>query len=170
MPDKKPKKSKPFSATKYSTDYYRKNGFLVGKTEMNQRVPNPAFPGTFKMWKVDLFGCIDLIAIRPGEPPIFCQTTTTSNQSARIDKIAGLAAAKVIVKTGAKLHVHGWGKKGPRGGRKTWQLTISEIGYDVDGLLTTEVSHVTGPEDGDEPEPQPAIDFDQKAAVVDEDW
>jgi hypothetical protein len=167
MPDK-PKKSKPFSATKYSTDWYRKNGYIVGKTEMNQRVPNPAFPGQFKMWKVDLFGFCDLLAAKPGEMPIFCQTTTTSNQANRIEKIAGLAAAKVIVGTGhARLHVHGWGKKGPRGGRKVWQLTITQITFDDDGLLVTEVISGGAVEDEDDTPVPPLL---KTAEVDDEPW
>lgn len=163
-----PKKAKPFSATKYSTDWFRKNGYIVGKTEMNQRVPNPAFPGQFKMWKVDLFGFCDLLAARPGEPPIFCQTTTTSNQANRIEKIAGLPAAKVIVQTGCRVHVHGWGKKGPRGGRKTWQLTITEIGYDSDGLLTPKV--ISGGQVEDEEEPVPPLMKSQTVDDDDDNW
>jgi len=136
--------------------YLRGEGYTVEKTETNQRAPNPAVPGTWKMWKKDLFGFIDIFAVKPGEMPICVQTTTTSNQANRIEKISGLEASKIIVASGhLKIHVHGWGKKGPRGGRKVYKLTITEIGYDLDGMLTTKV--LTGGMVEDEEEPPPLL-------------
>ena len=137
MPDKK---AKPFSATQYSMRYLRKQGFEVWKTEQTVRAPNPVVPGTFKIWKRDLFNFADLVAIRETtRGTLYVQTTTVSHQADRIAKVANLPVVQTIVKSGNFVHVHGWAKKGPRGGRKVWQLTVTEIGFDQDGMLTEKI-------------------------------
>ena len=69
----------------------------------------------------DLFNFIDIVAIRPGEI-LAIQTTSSSNMSARIQKIMSLPAAKHWIDAGGEIIVHGWSKKGPRGKRKLWTL------------------------------------------------
>ena len=66
----------------------------------------------------DLFGIIDLLAIRPGEV-LGVQATSYSNVSARLHKIAESEAAPDIRAAGIKIEVHGWHKKG-----KVWEPRV----------------------------------------------
>jgi hypothetical protein len=64
----------------------------------------------------DLFGFIDLLAIKDGEV-LAVQTTSGSNVAARVAKIASdeLAGAVADVrKLGWSIHVHGWRKNSKR--------------------------------------------------------
>jgi hypothetical protein len=55
----------------------------------------------------DLFGGIDIVAVRPGEV-LGVQATSKSNVSARVKKLLGLPAIKAWVESGAKMEVWGW--------------------------------------------------------------
>ena len=68
----------------------------------------------------DLFGFIDLIALR-GDETLAVQTTSGPNVAARIDKIRGTQAAAIWLESPTrKIAVHGWAKRGERGKRKAW--------------------------------------------------
>ncbi len=73
--------------------------------------------------RVDLFGCIDLVAMGGGRILGF-QVTTTSNQAARVAKIKAEPRAREWLENGARLLVHGW-LKSKKNGR--WKLTETEI-------------------------------------------
>jgi hypothetical protein len=73
--------------------------------------------------KKDLFGFIDILAMKVGEQGLIgIQTTSTGNMNARIKKIGEEPLAEVFLKTGNRVVVHGWAKRGPRGKRKVFQL------------------------------------------------
>lgn len=57
----------------------------------------------------DLFGFIDIIAIRPGEV-LGVQTTSGSNVAARIAKIAEHENVGAVREAGIRIVVHGWRK------------------------------------------------------------
>ena len=57
----------------------------------------------------DLFQVGDILAIRDGET-LLVQTTSGSNVSARVKKIAESDAIGDIRKAGWRVHVHGWRK------------------------------------------------------------
>ena len=61
----------------------------------------------------DLFGIIDLLALRDGET-LAVQTTSAANVSARVKKIADAEATADIRKAGWRILVHGWKKVGNR--------------------------------------------------------
>lgn len=61
----------------------------------------------------DLFGIIDLLAIREGET-LAVQTTSASNMSSRIRKIAESDATPHVRGAGWRIVVHGW-RKGTNG-------------------------------------------------------
>jgi hypothetical protein len=71
----------------------------------------------------DLFGFIDMLAIRTGERPLGIQATTSSNTAARLAKALALPALKTWLEAGCTFEVWAWSKKGPRGKRKLWTLT-----------------------------------------------
>lgn len=61
----------------------------------------------------DLFGFIDLLALKAGET-LAVQTTSYSNVSARVNKIADHENIDVVREAGWKVVAHGWHKKDNR--------------------------------------------------------
>jgi hypothetical protein len=79
--------------------------------------------GRFKVRK-DLFGCWDLVALRPGEIA-FVQVTSASNVSARLRKIAEHPKTELCRAAGATLLVHGWRK--PTKTIRRWRLREENV-------------------------------------------
>lgn len=75
----------------------------------------------------DLFGCIDILAVKPGSPVLGVQATSRSNQSARFKKSVALPELRTWLETGCEFQVWGWGLVGARGKRKTWQPLINNV-------------------------------------------
>jgi len=106
------------SPTQRSLALLRKLGYTCAITEhWNQ----------YAFIRQDLYGFIDLLAMKEGEPLLAIQTTSTANNLARIKKILALPQAKLWLQIGNKLQVIGWSKKGARGKVKHWIETIKEI-------------------------------------------
>lgn len=61
----------------------------------------------------DLFGFIDVIAVRPNET-IAVQTTSLANVSSRVTKIADHPNIGAVREAGWRIVVHGWAKKSGR--------------------------------------------------------
>jgi hypothetical protein len=99
------------SPTQRSLALLRKRGYFVAITERW----NP-----WSKTRVDLFGFIDLLAIR-GNETLAVQTTSGSNVSARIEKIRGLPISAKWLSDTRSIVVHGWRKVGARGKRKLWE-------------------------------------------------
>lgn len=70
----------------------------------------------------DLFGCIDLLAIRAGEAVIGVQATAVSCMSARIAKARSIPELRTWLATGARFQVWGWAKVNGR-----WHPRIVEL-------------------------------------------
>jgi len=78
--------------------------------------------------RIDFAGFADLIAYSPALGMIVaCQATTTAHQANRLAKILSLDSAGAWMKAGGKIQVHGWAKKGERGKRKLWTLTVTPV-------------------------------------------
>ena len=82
----------------------------------------------------DLFGIIDVLGVWDGCPGhtylshvLGIQACVTGDVSKRVAKIVAAPATAVWLRNGLALEVWGWGKKGPRGKRKTWTLTTRAI-------------------------------------------
>ena len=104
--------------TQRSLALLRQRGYWAEKVE--QRL-------TFKGFVTrDLFGCVDIIAVREGEI-IGVQTTSRSNLAARRTKALGCPGLAVWLAGGGRFVLHGWGKVGARGQRKTWQCAEQEL-------------------------------------------
>ena len=65
----------------------------------------------------DLFGFIDVLAIGP-DGTLAVQTTTTTNVSHRLAKIADHPNLPAAREAGWAIHIHGWAKRAGR-----WTLT-----------------------------------------------
>lgn len=61
----------------------------------------------------DLFGFIDVLAVRPGET-LAVQTTTAANVASRVRKIGDHPNIAVVREAGWSIHVHGWAKRSGR--------------------------------------------------------
>jgi len=73
----------------------------------------------------DLFGFIDVLAIREGET-LAVQTTSGSNVSARIKKIAESEHLAAVRAAGWTIHGHGWRKR-KRGNRHLWECRVEDV-------------------------------------------
>jgi hypothetical protein len=107
------------SPAQRSLKYLRDQGYIAQVVEKW----NP-----YARVRVDLFGFIDIVALKDGEKGVFAiQTTSTSNMGARIKKIISIPEAKKWMVAGNKIFVQGWAKRGGVGKRKTWQVKQTVI-------------------------------------------
>jgi hypothetical protein len=98
------------SPTARSLDHLRKAGYLAGVVEK-------WIPAVKR--RQDLFGFIDILAVRDGEV-LGVQATSDSHVANRATKIAEHDNVGAVRKAGIKIHVHGWRKNAA--GR--WTLRI----------------------------------------------
>ena len=77
--------------------------------------------------RMDLFGCIDLVAL-DGQPGVLgIQATSGSNHSSRVAKALDEPRLQEWLSAGNRFAVWSWAKRGPRGGRKLWTLREQEL-------------------------------------------
>lgn len=88
------------SPTSRSLDHLRKAGYLADVVE--KWVPGANI-------RKDLFGFIDILAVREGEV-VGVQATSGSNVAARIRKIAEHDNVAAVRKANIRILVHGWTK------------------------------------------------------------
>jgi hypothetical protein len=87
--------------------------------------------------RVDLFGVIDLVAIKPPRMSssgavergqiIAIQACAGSSHSARLAKILAEPRAKQWVEAGGLLELWSWSKRGARGKAKRWALRVDSV-------------------------------------------
>jgi hypothetical protein len=77
----------------------------------------------FSRTRQDMFGIIDLVALLDGQT-IGVQTTSLSNMSARVKKIAECEHLPALRKSGWRLLVHGWGP-GSNGRYRLREIDVS---------------------------------------------
>jgi hypothetical protein len=106
------------SPSQRTLELLRKQGYMAQVVE--KRIPHRPI-------SVDLFGCIDILAVKPGSPVLGVQATSRSNQSARFKKSVALQELRTWLETGCEFQVWGWGLVGARGKRKTWQPLINNV-------------------------------------------
>ena len=89
------------SPTRRTLAWLRSHGYFPGVVEQT-------LPGTWI--KRDLFGCFDIVAVKPGFPILAVQTTSTRTAE-RTVKIEESAAARDWLAAGGAIEVHGWVKR-----------------------------------------------------------
>ena len=77
---------------------------------------------SFARIRVDMWGFLDLVAIKPGET-VGVQTTSYSNLSARIRKIAEHENVGAVREAGWQILVHGW-RKNSKG---RWECVVRDV-------------------------------------------
>lgn len=76
----------------------------------------------------DLFGVVDILAIKNGETIAIQATSGSGNIAKRVQKIAESDAIAHIRKAGWTFHVHGWRKIKPRGEKRPkWDCRIVDV-------------------------------------------
>ncbi|MFN7610654.1 MAG: hypothetical protein ACK5QX_06915 [bacterium] len=101
------------SPTQRSLAYLRDEGYVAAVVERW----NP-----HARIRQDLFGFVDLLAIRDGET-LAVQTTAASSMSARVKKIAESELVGAVRRAGWRIHVHGWAKRAD--GR--WHIRVVDV-------------------------------------------
>ena len=80
--------------------------------------------------RVDLFGCIDILAFQPNVPGVLgIQATTAAHVSERMEKAKAepRMAQWLVYGMGRRFAVWGWRKIGPRGKRKKWEPIVKDL-------------------------------------------
>jgi hypothetical protein len=148
------------SPTQRSLKLLRDNGYTVAITEKNVRIPDKTVPGGWRIFKQDLFGFCDLLAVHPNYSGcLFVQTTAGlgSHRTERMAKIEQAEATPIILGAGNRIEFHGWRKKGPRGGVKRWEVARFYATLDAG-----KVKWVSQEEPDDDFDAQPALGFSKE--------
>lgn len=107
----------PDSPTSRTLQSLRKDGFIAAVVEKW----NP-----HAKIRQDLFGFIDLVAMRYGEL-LAVQATSTGNIQSRVQKSLESPNLYAWLLTGARFECWGWAKRGDRGKRKVWTCKRVEL-------------------------------------------
>jgi hypothetical protein len=83
-------------------------GYSVQTVEQTKRVGK-------LVWKTDLWGAFDLLAVNSEGDIRALQVTSRSNVSSRVKKLADLPVLDWLRKAGWTLEVHGWGPTKTKG-------------------------------------------------------
>lgn len=76
--------------------------------------------------RIDLFGCIDLVAITP-DGILGIQACAGASHAARRTKALAEPRLRAWLEAGARFEVWSWAKRGDRGERKLWTLRVEDI-------------------------------------------
>lgn len=115
----------PRLPTQRSLALLRKDGWTAGVVEKW----NP-----HARIRQDLFGFVDIIAVKPGKGILALQVTSGANLASRLAKIVAEPRAALWLRSGGLLEAHGWRLAGQRGKRKTWQVRRCVFGLTVAGV------------------------------------
>jgi hypothetical protein len=103
--------SKP-SPTSRSLAECKRLGWLAQVVE--KRVPH-------KPISIDLFGCIDIVAVRPGQT-LGIQACAGASHAARLTKAMAQPKLRAWLEAGNQFEVWSWAKRGARGKAKRWAM------------------------------------------------
>jgi hypothetical protein len=101
------------SPTQLSLAKLREEGYTVAIVE---------HWNAFARIRQDLFGFIDLLALK-GKEVLAVQTTTATNMSARVKKIGDHENVGFVREAGWTIHVHGWHQDD----KKKWHCKIKDV-------------------------------------------
>jgi hypothetical protein len=81
----------------------------------------------FSRRKYDLFGVLDVLAVKPGYPTRGIQVCSHSDGSTRMNKMLGSASVGVLLASGWWLEVWGWKKED-----RLWVPVIRNVGDEIE--------------------------------------
>ncbi len=111
------KRKKGVSPTARTLAECRKRGWTAQVVE--RRIPK-------SFVTLDLFGCIDIIALTPSGI-VGIQATSGSNHASRVTKSIAEPKLRDWLTAGAKFEVWSWAQQGARDTRKLWTLRVEAI-------------------------------------------
>ncbi len=85
--------------------------------------------------RVDLFGCIDILAMHPEHGLLAVQATTATNLSARVAKCKAEPLCRRFVEQAGQFEIWSWAKRGERGKRKTWSAVRHRAQWTPTGVV-----------------------------------
>jgi len=108
-------KTKRVSLTQKSLQKWKSEGWTCARVEHF----NPYIGIT-----QDLYGFIDILAMKEGEGFVGIQTTSRNHISTRINKMRSLSTPKTFLEAGGRIVVEGWDKhrKDKQGKRELWRV------------------------------------------------
>lgn len=131
-------RKKPDNHMPRTYELLREQGFTCQGVE--KKAPKPAGMVNGRMafhltTTIDLFGCIDVLAVSPDGGIIGLQVTDGSNVSHRVSK--SLAEPRLVewLKAGGRYQVWGWSKRAKPINRKWWQVRRIEMSL-RDGVVS----------------------------------
>lgn len=77
--------------------------------------------------RIDLFGCIDILALDGESGSLGIQVTSGSGHSARVKKSLAEPRIREWVRAGNRFEVWSYAKRGPVGKRKVWTLRVQRL-------------------------------------------
>lgn len=90
--------------------------------------------------RIDLFSCIDIVALRPGET-MGIQATSGTNHSHRRDKAVAEPKLREWLLADNRFEIWSWSKIGPQGKAKRWVERREEIALkDLPDAVVTEAA------------------------------
>lgn len=94
------------SPTERTLEHFRNEGWFIDVSE--KWIRSPGMPGGG--YRKDLFGFMDMVAMKPGEGIMAIQATSGANTSSRINKIKREChlAARAWLEAGGRIQVWGW--------------------------------------------------------------
>ena len=101
------------SPTQLSLKLLRDQGYTVAIVE---------HWNAFARIRQDLFGFIDILALKDKEV-LAIQTTTATNMSARVTKIGNSEYVGAVREAGWTIHVHGWHQDD----KKKWHCKVKDV-------------------------------------------
>lgn len=99
-----------------STRYLQDQGWTCWKCE---------YWCSFSKRRKDLFGFVDIFAMKPGHRPLLVQTTSGSNAAARLKKIEESPLLNMAMEWGDVV-IHGWRKVKVKRGGKAERWAVKE--------------------------------------------
>jgi hypothetical protein len=111
-------------------------GWTAGVVERWNAFAGPRINGKPCGIRIDLFGCIDIVAVKPlaqitegvlRSGIIGIQACALASKSARLNKAKAIPALRDWIEAGGRFQVWAWGKKGKRGEAKRWTATVTEV-------------------------------------------
>ena len=77
--------------------------------------------------RIDLYGCIDILAAHPDFGILGVQACTTGDAAKRTKKALEEPRLLTWLQAGGRFSVHGWALRGKAGARKLWTLSERKI-------------------------------------------
>jgi len=128
--------------------WLKERGWIFGKTEQSITIPDPTSPTGKRLFKRDLFGFVDVVAVHSTmKGVLFLQVTGgMNNKFERLKKINEAPATIPILQAGNTIEFQAWRKLGPRG-RKRWAVYRCQARLDAGRIVWVDMNEENDDDD-----------------------